>query len=338
MKKIVIYLCVLQTLSCRNTKEQENIIAEVNDIVITKEEVDNLIDQELYQTLQRIYVLRKNATEEIIFQKLLDEEARSMGKSKDQILKEEIDDLLTEKNINEYIRNKKLEERGIPNINNGYRVVNVRSSEGIQLVKTDFKKYLTNMLYDRLKEKNKVKTFLNPPSPPKVFLPNAPILHSYGNRNSNVKLVEISDIECENCRNNFPLYESLFEKYSNRVEFVYTHFSGSATLGATIMEAAVNQNKFREMRNIIFSNPRLKATDTLGYLKLASKAGLDSSRLHNDISDPKIYQLIIKNIEYLHSKHIFGTPTIIINGRLIMDVSNQELIEKIIEDELMGKK
>lgn len=331
MRKLLLFTTITILISCKQAAPKKNIIAKVNNIDISREVVDNLIDQELYQILQRVYVLRKTATDEIIYQKLIEQEAKKRGVSRDQFINEEITQKIIDENIEQYIKTQRLEERGIPNINNGYRMVTVRSTEGERLVIEEYKKYLTAQLYEQLKKKYPVEVYLEAPEPPKVFITQAPILRFYGNLNSKVKFIEISDMECENCRHNYPIYDSLYKKYADKIQFGFTHFSGAVTLGATMTEAAARQNKFKEMMEAIFTNPPLRPYDTVGYIKLAERIGLDKIRLQQDITNPEIYKSIKDNIEYLRAKHIYGTPTIIVNGTVIMDVANQKILEDSIE-------
>lgn len=332
MTKKVVFVITLVALACN--RAGENTIAVVNNVSITAAEVDNLIDQELYQTLQRVYVLRRTAVEELIFKKLVDIEAKAQGISAETLLEKEINSKISPENIEQYIEQQNLEARGIPLLNNGYRLVDVRSSEGQLLVYQDYKKFLTSRLYETLKAKHDIRILLNPPIEPEIRLTNIPVLHERGNINSNVSLIEISDLECESCKMSHPIYEAIFQEYEDKIKFSFTHFSSAVTLAATISEAASLQGKFWEMRNAIFDSKRLKANDTSSYLVLALNLGLDTARLKKDIGDLSLYNKINENISYLHTKRFFATPTLLLNGRLITDVTNFDALRQLINKEL----
>ncbi|MFM9908648.1 MAG: thioredoxin domain-containing protein [Chitinophagaceae bacterium] len=333
LKCIITFIFFFQ--SC--TQNRPEYAGLVNHIPIKKEEVDKLIEQELYQTLQRVYVLRKTATEEIIYQKLLETEAKERNITRDELVETEITQKVNENNIQQFIKDQKLEARGIPTLNNGYRLVGIHTAEGEQLVIEEYKKFLNSNLFESLKTRFPVEIYIQPPSPPKVFVNNAPILRFSGKKEATVTFIEVSDMECDNCRKSYPIFKALYNKYNDKVKFGFTHFSGNVTLAATATEAAARQNKFLEMQEVIMSTPPLQSSDTAGYCKLGERIGLDRILFAKDVRDITIYNEIKKNIDYLRANHLYATPTIIVNGTVIMDAFDQEALEKLIEKALNKK-
>jgi protein-disulfide isomerase len=327
----IIYTALLLFINCKNTSPKKDYIAKVNNVTISSATVDHLIEQELYGTIQQIYFLRKTAAEELVHEQLLELEARERKITKEQLVTQEIESKITPENIEVYIKELALEERGIPNINNGYRLVNVRSEEGRQLVKEDFRRYLKNNLLTSLKNKYPVEINLQPPTPPAISTAGIPVMHYRGHTQSAITFLEISDFECDNCRKNASLYKAIFEKYKDKVRFAFTHFSGGVTLSATIAEAAGKQGKFWEAHDALFAHPGLHPTDTAAYLQLMQQAGIDTGQLKKAIKDTSTYQSIKNNINAVKAAKIYATPTLLINGRMVMEPFNKDAIVKELE-------
>jgi protein-disulfide isomerase len=335
MKVYVLVFTILLSACANNHKDY---IAKVGGITIPAAAVDNLVEQELYGAVQRIYFLRKTAAEEMVNQQLFELEAKAQGISKEAYITKEIDAKITPENIEVYIKELSLDQRGIPNINNGYRLVQVRSTEGQELVKEDYRKYLTNKLVQSLQKKYPVEINLQPPAPPAITTSGIPLVHYRGNAKSTITFLEISDLECENCRTNAPLYKEIYEKYKDKVRFGFTHFSGAVTLGATMCEAADKQGKFWQAHDAIFENPVRKTADTSAYLQLMQLARIDTALLRKEISQNTIYQSIRKNISAVKAIKIYATPTVLINGRMVMEPFKKEVLEAALDEAIRKSK
>jgi protein-disulfide isomerase len=330
---LLLIAATLSAVSC-NTNSKSDIYAKVGDHVIFGSQVDQINEQELYAALHKLYILRKATVEELVKDNLYELESSNLHVSKAAYLDSAINRRLNETGIEFYIRDQNLETRGIPSLNNGYRIVDVRSAEGRQLVIGEYKNYLTSKLVDSLKRKYSVSIYLKPPKPPKINFENAPFIRSRGKASAKVTFLEISDFNCENCRNNYALYKELYETYKNEVRFSFSNYSGAVTLSATAALAADKQGKFWEMHDYLFEHSLISNTDTSAYVQIATDLKLDTKKFMLDIQDIDNYKKVKENIDFVRSKNIGVTPTIIVNGRVVVESFSKEAIEHALKAEI----
>jgi len=340
MKKIFLFITIFLILqvSCKNNSpENKKVIAKTNDSEVYLNEADNYVKYELYDALQRIYVLRKAAAEELIDKKIIELEAKSLHLSVDQFLDKEINTKISDAAVNTFIKTHHLDSLGMPDINNGYRIKFPNTIEGKLIAKEEYKKKLKKDLLQGLKAKYKVEFLLTPPIAPKVNINDLYVTHFRGNLESNVILLLISDFTCENCRAAYPGFENIFEKYKNKVKFGYTHFSPNVTLAAICSEAANIKGRFWEYQRSVFSTPNLKTDDTATFIDIANRLGLDINKFRHDMFKDSISTVIQKNIETLKAKRIYATPTLLLNGTVILDVFDMDKIQKLLDEAIDTK-
>lgn len=135
-----------------------------------------------------------------------------------------------------------------------------------------------------------------------------------------------------------PLLEQVLEHNPDTVKIVlknlplsFHKFAKPAALAAL---AAGNQGKFWEFHDALFKVSKLNATtiDTI-----AAELELDAKKLKEDMASPQIQQKLAKDIFDAQQAGVRGTPTIIINGRLLKE-RNLSAIQKIINEELKKTK
>ncbi len=109
---------------------------------------------------------------------------------------------------------------------------------------------------------------------------------------------------------------------------------GYARKAAIAALAAGKQGKFWEMHHELFANqkdlsdPKVEA--------IAKQIGLNVDKFNQDLKDPSIAALIDKDISSAAQTHVQGTPTIFVNGRLLVQRSLPGF-QQAIEAELQKK-
>lgn len=77
-----------------------------------------------------------------------------------------------------------------------------------------------------------------------------------------------------------------------------------------------------------------KAGDLSLYTHAADSLGIDTVRFKRDFNNPAVYDAIGKNMDLLHEKKIFGTPTVIIGGKMYVDVNSTGELSRLIDKQL----
>ena len=133
-----------------------------------------------------------------------------------------------------------------------------------------------------------------------------------------------------------PVLEQVLEKNPNQVKLVFKNFPirnhKFAMPAAVAALAAGKQGKFWEFHDLLFKDYNRLNEQKVN--EIAQKLKLDIKKFEKDRKDPRIIELIRRDILEGNQAGVLGTPTIFINGRLLRNRSPagfQELIEKALK-------
>ena len=153
-----------------------------------------------------------------------------------------------------------------------------------------------------------------------------------GNLKSEVSVIIISDFDCESCINAHSLYNSIYEEYKDKVKFGYIHYSAMPTFAEIASDAANKQNRFWEFQDSLYAYRGY--IDSTAVFKIAHNMSMDINKFQNDIANDDGKKAIENTINQLVLLGVYATPTLIINGRLIVDSNSKEEICHLIDEEL----
>lgn len=329
----MISACSQNNKSVKFNSNNQNIAASINDTLISLQELDNTVQQELYDELNRIYFIRKVALDYLITEKILYIESRKVGLSVDKYLDKYCKNNTSDLKIAQFIKQNKL-EKGIIDVKRALKYVDIQTLEGKELLIKEYQKYLKKIFVDSLKNKYKIQYNLAPPHSPNFSLENIS-LHYRGNLQSNVTLVIISDFECDMCKEAYPTYKELYNKYKDKVRFASSYFSSYISLSGIACESAGRQNKYWEMYDSIFSKKNIP--DSIGIFRIAKNIKLNMELFKNDFADKLLINSIEDNFKRIHAKGIYATPTIVINNKAILNSKSFDEIEKKLITEIEKK-
>ena len=164
--------------------------------------------------------------------------------------------------------------------------------------------------------------------------------HERGKLDSDVVVMEYADMQCPGCAAMMSVMDNLYEKYGDRVKFVYRHYPlnghKNAKAASTAVEAAGRQGYFWEMLSAVFDSQGdwgYKSGDKLtsalvDAFKTASKGKGDIERFKNDFGDTAIAEKIENDKQLGVEVNIKATPTILVNGESV-DLSTRAISEAI---------
>ncbi len=330
-KYILFSIITLTNVGCKIKNEKKNIAVSIDHDSITLNQLDNIIKQEIYDYLVKIYELRQVAANEIIKDNIYEKEAKEMNISKDSLVSLYFDSRITSANLNQYIRNNGVVDP-IPILKGGIlRYVPLNSAEGQESLKTIYKNYLIEIYMDSLKKKYHVEIYLKEPAP--LITNNSNIqTHMKGNVQSKVSLLLISDLDCFKCRETEPLYEMIFQKYKNEICFKEALYTDDVSLSAMGAESAARQGKFWEMKKLIMESKLFP--DTSQIFSFANQLNLNMDQFNSDINDPELKNEIEMNVKKIKAAGYYGTPTVVINNKIVLNSFSADEISKSIDSEL----
>ena len=151
-----------------------------------------------------------------------------------------------------------------------------------------------------------------------------------------VTIVEFADFQCGFCGRTRSTTDEVLEAYPDHVKFVYRDFPIDKHPRAHFMAQAANcagdQDKYWEMYNHLFDNPRGTSDDDMK--SNAEALGLDTAAF-NECYDGKKYEAEVdKDMDDGAAAGVSGTPAFFVNGRMISGAQPLEAFAAIIDDEL----
>lgn len=318
-------------LSCSNSKQKQNIVAKIDGEAVYSNELEPLIQQEIFDELNRIHQMKNAALNQLVDNKLINREARRRQleyenyKSEyiaSKIASYGIDSLYKRYNIKS--ENSRLHSKELYNVSD-------ETFEGRMSKVSILEACIIGELIDSLKSTSQIDNYLYPPKSP-VFNLKDLYVYNRGDLLSDVSMVIISDFDCEKCIEAHPLYNSIYEEYKDRVSFSYINFSATATLAQIACDAANEQQCFWEFHDLLYSNTGI--IDSSAVYNIAQRLNLDKITFKRDLESIKRKDNIENTIHKLVSMGIYATPTVVINGRLIVNSGSREEIVHLIDLEL----
>ncbi len=150
-----------------------------------------------------------------------------------------------------------------------------------------------------------------------------------GNPNAKVTLVEFFDYNCAYCRKAFAKMMTL-AKPNSKVRFIFKEFpilTPESKVAAKAAFAAEKQNKYLEFHKGLMSHPGRANEEAIE--EVAKKIGLNMDQFHKDMNDPSAEAHVEENLKLGDDLGIDGTPSFIVDGKLIGGWSEKEIDDAI---------
>ena len=173
------------------------------------------------------------------------------------------------------------------------------------------------------------------PALAKVDLDGSP---TRGPANAAVTLVEFSDFQCPFCAKVTPMLERLQREYPKKLRVVFKHFPlpmhPQAREAHRASVAAGEQGKFWEMHDKIFAQPNALDRETL--TSHARALGLDLAKFEKSLASKDVDERIQDDISEGQRVGVRGTPTFVINGRVVSGALPYEAFKAQVEQSLQA--
>lgn len=231
------------------------------------------------------------------------------SKSKDHITV-----TIGEEGIPAYVTDKAVEQEIYEHL---YAIYELRRTAAEQYVA--YKLGCVNCDIDSLMEANNARIMLSEPIAPKMRI-DSMWCQTKGPSDAKVTLTCISDYECSKCRDTYQGMKALMDKYAENIKIEQSTFAAEPTIAARAAYAASLQNAFWQMHEKLMTAPL--PIDDKTVCKAAMECELDMETFVADINDESTIASIAKNNQYLHNRGIYGTPTVMINHRIIRNTKD----------------
>ncbi|MDQ2856144.1 MAG: thioredoxin domain-containing protein [Acidobacteriota bacterium] len=191
-------------------------------------------------------------------------------------------------------------------------------------------KDLEQALAEKLRKGANLRILLTEPEPP-VQIINTAGEPSRGNVNAPVTVVEYTDFQCPSCAAMYPVLEEVLPRYGTKVRLVVRNYPlarhNNARKAAEAADAANAQGKFFEYTALLFK--RQDALDIASLKKYATEIGLDRTRFDSELDRGVHSADVIRDVEDAQINGVESTPTLFINGIMLMDLTPEGLTAAI---------
>lgn len=307
-----------------------DVLAEVDGVAITSEEVEKPLAAQLSKLEEQIYNLKRQRLEGLINEKLLAKEAAKRKISVAALLDAEITSkvgLVTEQEIEKFYQDNKAQIKG----EQAQVREQIRAFLQNQKLAVKREEFLRS-----LRAQAKVVVNLRPPPVLRVevSVDGAPFK---GPAKAPVTIVEFSDFHCPFCRRVLPTLAQLESQYGDKIKLVFRDFPieslhPGATKAHEAARCANEQGKFWAYHDKLFAGPPKSSPEL--FKGLAKEVGLDMAGFETCFDTGKYQAAVKRDIEEGNRVGVTGTPAFFINGRMISGAQPLEAFRRVIDDEL----
>lgn len=302
--KYLLFILIPLLLSC--SKNNKEVVAEVNGYKLYNSELSQVTTQETFDLLNMAYEIKMRSLDDLIKRKLIEYEATDQNISVDVYLNTYIDRAIVDSAIIDAAgSNSKDRIRGV----------------------------LIQRLVDSLYNVAQIKRYVYPPKRPNCVLEDL-CVHYRGNLDATTHLIVASDFNCKRCTEFEKTLQRIYEKYQDRVKFGFVSFADEPTLASLACEAAGKHGKFWEFHDAMFSNNSFP--DSTSIFTFAKSMEIDVEEYKQDLLSTDNYNKVNHTISKLMERGLFATPTIIINNRLVYITNSYEELTKLLDQELQN--
>jgi len=328
---LVVTGCVKQQENAGGQGGEENeVYAVVNGQEIKAKDVQDKIKNDLQELKRNEYEIKKRATEEVVQQKLVEEEAKKQGTTIDKIFSQ-FDSLkdgdVSPDDIKGFLKSRNIEEK---------KLTKQEKDSIPQIIKMQRVYEARQKFVQDLRAKANVQFKI--PKPPEEIV-NVDPGHGtpWGSPSAKVTIVEFSDFQCPFCARGRQRLDEVMDKYKDKVKVYFRYFPlesihPMAFHAAEAAACALDQNKFWEYHNMLFDHQdKLDEKSLIGYakdLKLDGKSFEDCLKSHKHQAD------IHADQEAGQKVGVNSTPTFFVDGHAVRGAQPIEAFSEIIDESL----
>lgn len=340
LKIIFLGIC-LALVSCSRTESkspfvhvestQPGVAAKFESHIVQDAELVKGIESDIYEEEYKIYQMKMESLKNIVTEKIIAQDPKAKGMQKEQYLEKYIYQKVSESDIDAFIKERNLPKEQIT------KEIRERISTVIQTEKNS--KSVENWLNKQMGSK-KIEVFFKKPQRPRfnVEVGNAALL---GSADAKVKIVEFSDFQCPHCSRAKLILDEVKKKYKNDVAIVFKHYplpfhtQARIASNASLCAKSINESSFWKMYDYMFDNQTKLTAENLK--EQAKKIGLDMTKFNECFDANKFDTQIQADIDQGNSIGVKSTPTLFVNGQLVMGAQSAEVLSEIIDEELQKK-
>ena len=315
-----------------SAKDNPNqVVARVNGKPITEADL-KANGKDTFEQLEREYHQKQHEImdsqlHQMVQDRLLDLEAASTKKTKDQLLAEIKPAEVTDADVDKFYEENKAQ---IP------RPKEQIAAQIKQYLQQQRQSEAREKFFGTLEAKYKAEYLLEPI---RVEVASSGFPAKGGPATAPVTIVEFSDFQCPFCSRLNPTIEQVMTKYGDKVRLVFRQFPlPMHNFAAKAAEAALcanEQGKFWQMHDSMFKDQSALAVDALKTK--AAGLGLNAQAFNSCLDSGKESEAVKADTKAGQAAGVNGTPAMFVNGRFVSGVVPASQLSQIIDEELKRK-
>jgi protein-disulfide isomerase len=309
------------------TPKPKQPIATVDGQPIYDEDLAPSVEGQLQPLRNQEYEIKRKALDSLIEQKMLEVAAKKKGLTTEKLLDQEVNAKIpdpSDAELEGYYMGLKVNRplaEVKPQLRDAYKQAKM------QQARQDYLK--------ALRADSNVVVLL---SAPRVEVAHDPA-RLRGNAKAPVMIVEFSDYQCPYCHQVEPTVKEVLAKYGDKVSLSYRDFPltaihSQAMISAEASRCALEQGKFWEYHDQLFTASKLEKDDLIEY---ARNLKLDDKQFGSCLTSEKYKADIDKDTQEGRKAGVNGTPGFFINGVFLSGAQGQDAFTRVIDDELSRK-
>jgi len=306
------------------TPKPKQPVATVDGQPIYDEDLAPFVEGQLQPLRNQEYEIKRKALDSLIEQKMLEAAAKKKGLTPEKLLDQEVNSKIqdpSEAELEGYYVGLKVTRPFAEvktQLRDGYKQAKIRQAR---------EDYLKTLRAD-----SKVVVLLSAPRIEVAYDP----ARMRGNPKAPVMIVEFSDYQCPYCHSVEPTVKELLTKYGDKVSLSYRDFPltaihSQAMIAAIASRCALEQGKFWEYHDQLFTASKLEKVDLIEY---ARNLKLDDKQFGSCVTSEKYKADIDMDTEAGRKAGVNGTPGFFINGVFLNGAQPKDAFTRVIDDEL----
>ncbi|MEW6408051.1 MAG: thioredoxin domain-containing protein [Patescibacteria group bacterium] len=147
-------------------------------------------------------------------------------------------------------------------------------------------------------------------------------------------IVFIGCYGCDYTRKSHPVIQKLINK--KNVNYIFAHYAVKdgtdylSTLGYCAYQQ--DKEKFWKFNDTLFSEDKEKLSDRTNTDALISSLGFDTTKIKECVESPQTKMAVEKQSAEIQKTHLYGTPTIFINGEALVGPKPYRVYERMLKN------
>ena len=311
-----------------STSGSTAVVAEIDGAAVTAAELDEKVGNRLGRIRQEEYEIRRQVLDEIVYDRLVEKEAKKRGISTSDLVRDEVDNQVPEpdpKTVERIYEQNQARFAGKPREAVLGDIRAALKNQARQIRQTAFAR--------TLREKAAVKVALEPPRATVPVPASAPTL---GPNGAPVTIVQFVDYQCPYCHRAQNTIDEILSRYPGKVQLVHRDFPldghPQAMPAARASRCAGEQGKFWDYHRSLMTGKG--PMDDADLKSRAADLKLDPVAFSTCLASDRFDTAIRAAFDEGTRAGVNSTPTYFVNGRMMTGALPFDDFREVVDSEL----